>query len=132
FRIEVIKVPLAHPDQAAIVSSPRIFNDLVAPPRHGETPEDSAAAAKEAAAARAAGKFTAMIHGQEMILPAFFTGPLLDSVTKTRHPDGPPTAADSAALRDAMPSIIAAMMAAQPGGGPGPHPGPTQCHDITV
>ena len=31
FRIEVIKVPLAHPEQAAIVSSPRIFNDLVAP-----------------------------------------------------------------------------------------------------
>ncbi|HXW97471.1 MAG TPA: hypothetical protein VEI47_07805, partial [Gemmatimonadales bacterium] len=26
FRIEVIKVPLAHPEQAAIVSSPRIFN----------------------------------------------------------------------------------------------------------
>ena len=33
FRIEVIKVPLAHPEQAAIVSSPRIFNDLAAPAR---------------------------------------------------------------------------------------------------
>ena len=31
FRIEVIKVPLAHPEQAAIVSSPRIFNDLTEP-----------------------------------------------------------------------------------------------------
>jgi len=132
FRIEVIKVPLAHPDQAAIVSSPRIFNDLVAPPRHGETPEDSAAAAKAAADARAKGAFTAKIHGQEMILPPFFTGPLLDSVAKARHPDGPPTAADSAALRDALPSIIAAMMAPAPGGANGPPPGPTQCHDITV
>jgi hypothetical protein len=28
FRIEVIKVPVAHPERAAIVSSPRIFNDL--------------------------------------------------------------------------------------------------------
>src|SRR6185503_2892290 len=28
FRIEVIKVPLAHPEQAAIVSSPRIFANL--------------------------------------------------------------------------------------------------------
>ena len=28
FRIEVIKVPLAHPEQAAIVSSPRIFEGL--------------------------------------------------------------------------------------------------------
>src|SRR5438105_2394320 len=35
FRIEVIKVPLAHPEQAAIVSSPRIFNDLTEPARHG-------------------------------------------------------------------------------------------------
>jgi len=40
FRIEVIKVPLAHPEQAAIVSSPRIFNNLVRPPAHGETAED--------------------------------------------------------------------------------------------
>ena len=48
FRIEVIKVPLAHPEQAAIVSSPRIFNDLVAPPTHGETPEDSLVDAKAA------------------------------------------------------------------------------------
>jgi hypothetical protein len=36
FRLEVIKVPLAHPDQAAIVSSPRIFNDLPAAPRNDE------------------------------------------------------------------------------------------------
>jgi hypothetical protein len=36
FRIEVIRVPVAAPQQAAIVSSPRIFNDLTAPPRHGE------------------------------------------------------------------------------------------------
>ena len=42
FRIEVIKVPLAHPEQAAIVSSPRIFNDLAAPATHGEAPEDEA------------------------------------------------------------------------------------------
>lgn len=36
FRIEVIQVPLANPQQARIVSSPRIFNDLDAPPRHSE------------------------------------------------------------------------------------------------
>ncbi|MDH3457122.1 MAG: hypothetical protein OER90_09795, partial [Gemmatimonadota bacterium] len=40
FRIEVIKVPLAHPEQAAIVSSPRIFADLEAPPTHGMAPDD--------------------------------------------------------------------------------------------
>ncbi len=54
FRIEVIKVPLAAPEQARIVSSPRIFNDLTAPPRHAE-PVDSAQAAARAARAAAAG-----------------------------------------------------------------------------
>ena len=54
FRIEVIQVPLADPSKAHIVSSPRIFQDLTAPPRHAE-PFDSAAAARRAAA-QAAGR----------------------------------------------------------------------------
>ena len=33
FRIEVIKVPLADPSKAALVSAPHIFKDLTAPPR---------------------------------------------------------------------------------------------------
>ncbi|MEP6744622.1 MAG: hypothetical protein ABJB33_03935, partial [Gemmatimonadota bacterium] len=41
FRIEVIKVPLAHPEQSAIVSHPRIFNELAAPPTHGDAPADA-------------------------------------------------------------------------------------------
>jgi hypothetical protein len=36
FRLEVIKVPLAKPASAAIVSSPRIFNSLPVPPRNDE------------------------------------------------------------------------------------------------
>ncbi|MEP7344952.1 MAG: hypothetical protein ABI877_06790 [Gemmatimonadaceae bacterium] len=51
FRIEVIRVPLAHPEQAKIVSSPRIFNDLTAPARHAESAADQSAAAARAAAA---------------------------------------------------------------------------------
>ncbi len=42
FRIEVIKVPLAHPEQAAIVSSPRIFQGLPQVPSHGLAPQDVA------------------------------------------------------------------------------------------
>jgi hypothetical protein len=53
FRIEVIKVPLANPQAAAIVSSPRIFQNLAAPPRRTE-PVDSATAARRAAALAAA------------------------------------------------------------------------------
>src|SRR5678815_2870790 len=36
FRLEVIKVPLAKPNAAAIVSSPRIFNNLPPAPRNDE------------------------------------------------------------------------------------------------
>ena len=43
FRIEVIQVPLAHPEQAHIVSSPRIFGGLAPAARHGDSPEDSVA-----------------------------------------------------------------------------------------
>ena len=66
FRIEVIKVPLAHPEQAAIVSSPRIFNDLVAPPQHGEAPED---VGREGSRRReASGAFIARSTGMDEIL----------------------------------------------------------------
>ncbi len=41
FRIEVIRVPLADPTKAAIVSSPRIFHDLEAPPRHAEPGQEN-------------------------------------------------------------------------------------------
>jgi hypothetical protein len=132
FRIEVVKVPLAHPEQAAIVSSPRIFSDLTAPPRHGEMPSDIAAAAKEAAAARAKGAFTANVFGMEMVLPSNFINEMLDSVVKSRNGTGAPTGADSAALRSALPGIIAKMIGDEPASGNGPKPGPTQCHDITL
>jgi hypothetical protein len=57
FRIEVIQVPLAAPERARIVSSPRIFQDLPAPPRHAEPVADSIARerARAAAATAAAG-----------------------------------------------------------------------------
>jgi hypothetical protein len=42
FRIEVIQIPVAHPEDARIVSSPRIFHDLVESKRHGESSADSA------------------------------------------------------------------------------------------
>jgi hypothetical protein len=133
FRIEVIKIPLAHPEQAAIVSSPRIFNGLTKPARHGETPEDIAAAKKAAADARAKGKFTVELMGSERILPDEFSNNLLGNIVKERGGTGAPTAADSATLRQNLPSIIAKMFpGAADEGGVGVKPGPTQCHDITV
>jgi len=131
FRIEVIKVPLAHPEQAAIVSSPRIFNDLVAPARHGDAPEDVAAAAKIAAEARAHGGFTAIVFGTERALNPAMISPILDSIMKSHGGTGTPSAADTAALRSGLQAMINHMTGEDPNDH-GPRPGPTQCHDITV
>jgi hypothetical protein len=134
FRIEVIRVPVAHPAQAAIVSSPRIFGGLAQAPTHGETPEDIAAAAQAAADARAKGGFTAKFRGSEYVLPPRFVKPMLDSVARARGgPSAVPTAADSTALRGAIQGIVDVMFGAPPPGTTnGVRPGPNQCHDITV
>ncbi|HEX6408763.1 MAG TPA: hypothetical protein VFZ90_16370 [Gemmatimonadales bacterium] len=132
FRIEVIKVPLAHPDQARIVSSPRIFQDLVAPPTHGETREDSLEQAKAVAEAKANGGFIAVIHGKEEVLQPEDVAELLNRAVKARGGTGAPTAADSAALRQALPAIVDSAMKAQMAQEPDSTAGPTQCHDITL
>ncbi len=134
FRIEVIRVPLAHPAQAAIVSSPRIFGGLTQPPTHGEPAEDIAAAAKAAAEARARGAYTATFRGREFVLPPRYVQPMLDSVAHARGgPTAVPTAADSATLRGALQGILDAMFGGTPiGTKNGVRPGPNQCHDITV
>ena len=49
FRIEVIKVPLAVPQEARIVSSPRIFQGLPEAPRHAEPVDTTRANTTEAA-----------------------------------------------------------------------------------
>jgi hypothetical protein len=129
FRIEVIKVPLAHPEQAAIISSPRIFNDLLAPPTHGAAKEDLA----DMEAAKAKGAYTAKAFGQEMVLGPRFTDPKLDSIVKARGGTGAPTHADSATLRDAIQGMIDKMIGdREQKNAAGQKLGPTQCHDITV
>ncbi len=130
FRIEVIKVPLAAPQTAAIVSSPRIFTDLTAPPRHGAAPDDR----RRVDSLRARGAFVVDVAaiGEQFVLPARMTQPMLDSIVRTRGGSGAPTGADSAALRAALPAMVARMVG-DDGAAPGrPRPGPTQCHDITV
>jgi hypothetical protein len=49
FRIEVIQVPLAHPEQAHVISKPAILSELTAVTRHAETAADQAEAAARAA-----------------------------------------------------------------------------------
>jgi hypothetical protein len=64
FRIEVIQVPLDHPELSHIVSSPRIFHDLTPATHHGESAADSAASVARAAAA-----------GRTMVRPYAGLGP---------------------------------------------------------
>ena len=124
FRIEVIRVPLANPEQAAIVSSPRIFADLVAPPVHGLAPDDLAALEE----ARATGAFVVEFHGQAEVLPDRQAADLLAQIVAQRGGSGPPTAADSVALHVFLDEVVAQQITADTG----PGAGPTQCHDITV
>ena len=127
FRIEVIRVPLDAPETAAIVSSPRIFEGLVAPPEHGPSPADLA----EIEAARAAGRFIAEINGNPVVIPEQYVRQMLAGQVAQRGGTGAATAADSVALRAALPAIIEAQFGPQ-GEDEGPQPGPTQCHDITL
>ena len=136
FRIEVIKVPVAHPDQAAIVTSPRIFTGLTAPASHGETAaeiaERKARQKKEVEAAKARGAYTAMRFGEEHVSSNSFVAEQLDIIVKARNGTGAPTAADSAALRRDFQAIVTKAFGERPSDQIGPRPGPSQCHDITL
>jgi len=125
FRIEVIRVPLAHPERAAIVSSPRIFNDLVAPPEHGLAPADLA----EIEAARRSGGFVVGQGDRARVVSERRYAPVLDSIMEARGGMGAPSAADTAALRSILEERFGR---GRPEPSDGPAPGPTQCHDITV
>src|SRR2546423_451188 len=84
FRIEVIKVPLAAPQQAAIVSSPRIFDSLAPPPQHGEMQQDIDEARRVLDSARTHHGYVARLFGQERVVSNRFVTPMLDSIVKAR------------------------------------------------
>ena len=131
FRIEVIRVPLAHPEQAQVVTKPAILSGLAHAETHPEAPEDIAAAARVADSARAKGAFVVKVFGLDQVAGPQFTGRMLDSMVKLRGGTGAPTAADSAMLRDSLQPMVDRMFNGPtlPGG---VRPGPVQCHDITA
>mgnify|MGYP001324581575 CR=1 FL=1 len=132
FRLEVIRVPLADPARAAIVSSPRIFADLVEPETHGLAPEDRAEMARQLESLLSQGLFVVELDGQIAQLSDELAQFWLDSLVTARGGSGAPTAADSTHLRTAAPEMVARRQAARAAARGGPAPGPTQCHDITV
>ncbi len=140
FRIEVVRVPLAHPEQARIVNEARFLLGLAAPPARGTTADEVAenlglnpASAQEAEAAGARGAFTVTIGDQPYVMGDVMAGQVLASIVQQQQRTGAPTAADSATLRQMLPVVVGRMMASgQPEAGGEARPGPDQCHDITV
>ena len=129
FRIEVIRVPLAAPQQAAVVGGARFLDSLAPAPQHGEAPEDIAEAKRYADSARAQGAIVVELFGAERVLPNRMRTVLLDSIAKARGaPAGStPTAADTQALRDSAQVIVNKIFTTNRR-----RTGPNQCHDITV
>lgn len=120
FRVEVIRVPIAHPDQAKIVSSARVFNDLTAPPTHGVAYADTANGAML--------KQTRSFLGR-LGLPA--TATAADSLQAARLLVALQVNRDDTTrariLADSLKQLGITIRAFGP-----PRGGPSQCHDITV
>jgi len=138
FRIEVIKVPLAHPEQAAIVSSPRIFADaksgaemgLINTATHGASPADAAAAqqGRGGRGGRGGGRggltatSTAADTARFNFQQAYAALPAL-TLSSSK--------ADSARYNTSVDSLSRVYGVPRPPT-PAPRGALTQCHDITV
>ena len=126
FRIEVIKVPLASPELAAIATSPRIFDGLEAPPTRSLSPEEQAQIDR----AREEGRFVAEMMGRERVIPNGMARQFLSQIVRERGGSGMPTAADSTVLKERISEFIDSIM--QERGRSSEPLGPNQCHDITL
>ena len=128
YRIDVIRVPLKHPEQAKIVSSPKLFDSLTRAPSHGLSVADTMGGAGRGRGGRGGGGRGA--------------GVLATLNLKTAT-----SAADSARIRKTVDSLkaagmsievvdgVATLVGGRGAGGRGGAPritGPEQCHDITV
>lgn len=128
FRIEVIKVPLANPEEAAIVNSPRIFENLAAVPTHGLSPEDLA----ELELLEAEGAYVGEFYGQKRVISNRYVEHFLEEIVEERGGTGEPTAADSSVLRENLQELLDGLMAERNEGDETNERGPNQCHDITL
>jgi LVIVD repeat len=122
FRIEVIRVPLAHPEQAKIVSSARIFNDLTAPPAHGVAYADTANGAMVNSAKRMLGRLG--MDSTATAADSDRAARLLASLQLARD-----DSARASAFADSLEGMGLRARFRPSGGARG---GPSQCHDITV
>ena len=131
FRIDVIRVPLAHPEQARIVSSPKLFDSLTRAPSHGVSIEDTlGGAARGGRGGRGGGRASAFIEGLNIKLAKTAA----DSARIRRSVDSLRTAGVSFEIVDGAVQLVGGRGAGGRGGrgGAARITGPEQCHDITV
>ncbi|HBD42733.1 MAG TPA: hypothetical protein DC011_03405 [Bacteroidetes bacterium] len=127
FRIEVIKVPLDAPEESAIVSSPRIFDDLAPPPSHEPSPEDVAKLERM----RAEGKNVYLVReagpwvGSVREVPDGLASRLLEMYKEEQGITDDPTEAQMVAFRESIGDLVYSMREEE-------EYGPNQCHDITL
>jgi hypothetical protein len=134
-RIEIIKVPLANPAQAAVVGRANIFAGLKASPRHGLSDAEKADMATEVSRARSTGGIIVRNPqtGQDMVAPSRTVAMLLDSLTRGRGATpAQATAADSAQVRTRVQAQIDARYRNPSADPNAPVSDDSQCHDITV
>jgi len=138
WRIEIIKVPVANPERAEVVSRANILTGLRAPALHGIALEDSLNAVRALETAKGTGVgyvAKSPVSGQDILLGNAFVRAQLDTIVRARGDTGAPTAADSATLRANLQTIVNRNLAPT---GPSLVPGVSpiastrQCHDITV
>ena len=133
FRIEVIRVPLAAPQQARIVSSPRIFGGLTEPADARRDARRTSPPRRRSPPRRAPGR----VHRDDATAwstsrRAEFVNPLLDSIVSGSR-QGPARRPRPTAPRCGRPSRASwTGWCTAPPVRAARVPGPTQCHDITV
>ncbi|HEX8724962.1 MAG TPA: hypothetical protein VF737_06215 [Gemmatimonadaceae bacterium] len=124
FRIEVIRVPLAHPEQAKIVSSPRIFDSLTKAPTHGLAYADTANGAGRRGGR--GGRFGPQIPPNSSAADSAHIEELFGKLLAAARSD----AATFKVMSDSLEKMGVPVRI------PPPMPqglgGPSQCHDITV
>jgi hypothetical protein len=144
-RIEIIKVPVAHPEQAAVINRANIFSELKSAPTHGLSDADKMAQKRAVDSVRMHNNGFIAVNPTtklEFVVNPFFMRAQLDSVIKARGgtpaAQGQPsnaTSADSAALRAGLQALIDRVAAPNPNApvpGQSPESAFRQCHDITV
>ena len=104
------------------MSSPRIFDDLSAPPTHGPSPADI----DKLEELKAEGRNVFMFRGRVREVSDDFAARLLETYKEEQEIVGEPTEDQVAAFKEALPDMVIEMYSRADYGA---ETGPDQCHD---